>query len=780
MQYGHFDDSNREYVVTNHETPASWINYLGESDYCAILSHHAGGYSFYESPRWRRLTRMRFNSVPMDRPGRYFYLREAGEHWSLAYQPSPRKDAVYRTRIGLGYNVYEVERAGIRTSTRIFVPLGVPAEVAAVTIENTTDRTRELDLFSYVEFSFFHNDQDLSNYQYILYVARTEFKDDIASYWIRFNPNEIPRAFATTSLPVESFDLKRKAFIGRFRDEGNPIAVERGRCSNTTTLGDNPVAALHSKIRLSPGEKITGVYLLGIGDAMTVGKELKKRLCDPRHVEEEVAKLARHWEERLSPLSVETPDANTNRSINIWNIYQCHTTFNWSRSASFIEAGGRDGVGYRDTFQDILAVVHTSPARVRDKIKTMMRGQAKAGFVVHHFQPLTLDEDKKKMNVEKTYICSDDHLWMTLAIPAYIKETGDTGVLDEKVDFLDGDEETILEHMMKALRFSHRSKGTHGILLGFGADWNDCLNFRNGGESIWTSLMFCRGLGEMIGLLRHLGRSELVTECETMRGSIGEALDQWAWDGEHFLRGFTGSGKKIGSRELPPTSAQIFLNTQSWAVFSGYALGDRGRQGMDKVKEKLASPYGIKLCHPPYTDHDPEIGAMGAFPPGLKENAGIFCHANTWAVIAEAMLGRGDRAFEYYKSYLPMERNDDIDRYEIEPYVYAQFICGPDHPEFGMGRNAWLSGTASWSYVAATQYLLGVRADYEGLVIAPALPTAWSGFTMRRTVRGKKCVIRVSRGAEKGIVVAGKRVRGDLVPYDLLGADGENAITVTI
>ncbi len=731
----------------------------------------------------RRLTRLRFNSLPAERPGRYFYLREAdGRFYSVASQPAPRKDARYTTRIGLGYNVYEMDAGDVRTSTRIFVPLGEALEVAEVTVENLTDRARELDIFSYVEFAFWRNDQDLINFQYILYTCRMGFVDDVIDYGIVFDYGSGPKAFATTSLPVESFDTDREVFMGYCHSESDPGAVIDGKCRNSLAEGGNPIAALHSKVKLKPRETVKAVYLLGVGDAATEGREIRARCGNAAYVEEEFGKLKRYWGEKLTALQVDIPDENAKRNVNIWNPYQCHVTFNWSRSASFTEAGGRDGIGYRDTFQDMLAVCHTSADRTREKILTMMRGQAREGYVIHHFQPLTLKQAPESLP-EREALCSDDHLWMLLAVPAYIKETGDAGVLEERAPYLDEGEGPVTEHLLEALRFSHSAKGAHGLSLIMRADWNDCMNVKWGGESIWTSFLFYRALGDMIELARFVGREEIVSECESMRRELHEALDRHAWDGEYFLRAFTEKGERIGSSEN--VEGQVFLNAQTWAVFSGYAPGERGGRAMDVVKERLATRYGIKLLAPAYGSYEETIGAVTTFPKGLKENGGIFAHANTWAVIAEALLGgetagRGDRAFEYYSAYLPMNRNDEAEVYEVEPYVYAQFTASDESPHFGMGRNPWLTGTAAWSYVAMTQYVLGIRPEYDGLRIAPVIPRAWPGFTMDRTVRGRRCHIEVNRTGERGITLNGEPVEGDVVPYERLKAGEANRIVACL
>lgn len=785
MRYGYFDDQKREYVIENPKTPMSWVNYLGTADYCGIISNNAGGYAFYRSPKTGRLLRFRFNSIPMDRPGRYIYIRDNddGDYWSASWQPvgKPLEEFKNVCRHGLGYTIFTGEYKGITSNYRVFVPVDKPIEFWEVELTNNSDRERDLSLFTYAEWCFWDMDQDLSNFQYILYTCRMGYEKDIIDYSIRLWPNHTPKGFMASILPVESFDTDRDEFIGLYRNEGNPLAVERGRCSNSIALGGNPCGSVQNRLILKPGDKKYALYIVGIGDAATFGAECKKIYSDRKKVEEDFLKLQEYWKQRLSKLTCSTPSAEINSMLNIWNQYQCHTTFNWSRSASFNEAGGRDGLGYRDTNQDTLGVVHSIPALVRDKLTDLLKGQLSCGAAMHSVQPLTWKQGKHNIPPENR-IYSDDHLWLLVSIPAYLKETGDMKYLEEIVPYADQGVDSVYNHLKKALEFSWGKRGPHGLLLGLAADWNDCINLKGQGESIWSTFLYYLGLNEFIALAGRLGEVADAAHFKAYRDEIKKNIEKHAWDGKWFLRGYLDSGKKLGGEESE--QAKIFINSQTWAVIAGVADRDRLVQAMDSLNELLATEHGIVKNYPAYREHILEVGAITDFPPGLKENAAIFCHTNTWAVMAEGILGRGDRAFEYYLSFLPAAKNEIADIYTMEPYVYSQFITGKEHPyKFGRARNSWLTGTASWSFVAVTQYILGLRADYDGLIIDPTIPRDWEGFEATREFRGKSFTIKVSNPHRvcHGVVkmtVNGEPVVGNKIPLDKMKE--RNLVEVTL
>jgi N,N'-diacetylchitobiose phosphorylase len=749
MRYGHFDDKNNEYVIERPDTPASWVNYLGTDEYCAIVSNNASGYGFHKSPKSGRLLRFRFNSVPTDRPGRYFYLKDAddGDTWSVTWQPvakpfvtpgQPQKDgeANYQCAHSPGVSRFTCSYKGIEAELRAFVPLGKSAEVWSLSLKNGPTK-RTLDLFGYVEWCFWHIQQDAMNFQYILYTCRMAEVEGIIDYSLRLWPLEEPKGYFASTERVESFDTDRDAFLGNYRHEGQPIAVERGRCSNSRAVGGTPCGALHHRITLEPGEEKIITFIAGVGDAATEGKMVRDSYNRPGAVDAGIAEVRAYWAKRLSSYTLSTPDAAINSMGNIWNQVQCHTTFNWSRSASFNEAGGRDGLGFRDSCQDVLGVVHAIPDAVKAKLKDLLRAQHSFGAAMHHVQPLTWTQGPH--NITKPHF-SDDHLWLLIAVPAYIRETGDSRFLAESVEFADEGSGTVYQHLLSAIEFSLGQRGPHGLCLGLAADWNDCLNLKGRGETIFSTYLLLRAIRELTTVLEEFpeaspNASVDLKKLAAARDEVITAIAEHGWDGEWFLRGYVDSGKKLGSRES--VGSTIFLNAQSWAVLSDAADKDRLIQAMDSVHKHLATEHGAVLNSPSYVDHDAEVGAITTFPGGLKENGGIFCHANTWPVVAEAMLGRGDKAYQLYRAFLPAAKNDGADLYSMEPYAYAQFIVGKDHPDkFGRARNSWLTGTATWAFVALSQYILGVRADYRGLIVDPQGPSGWPEFSVTRVYRG--------------------------------------------
>jgi N,N'-diacetylchitobiose phosphorylase len=803
MRYGYFDDEAREYVIERPDTPMSWVNYLGTDQYCAIVSNNAAGYAFHRSPKSGRLLRFRFNSVPMDRPGRYFYLRDAedGDYWSLSWQPvaKPLDQARYVCAHGAGVTRFESSYKGIEGAMRAFVPVGENAEVWEVTLTNKDSRPRKLGLFGYAEWCFWHMNQDAFNFQYILYTCRMGLEDGIVDYTVRLWPFEEPKAFFASSLPITSFDTDREVFLGGYRHEGQPLSVERGRCFDSVAVGGTPCGALHSDIELQPGETLRAVFVIGVGDAKTKGRELRERFSAPGAVDAELERVRAYWDERLSSLTLETPSPEVNSVGNIWNQIQCHTTFNWSRAASFNEAGGRDGLGFRDTAQDTLGVVHAIPELVKGKLTDLLKAQYSFGAAMHHVQPLEWKQGPH--NVAAQHF-SDDHLWLLLAIPAYIRETGDFAWLDELVPYADEGRASVYDHLKRAIDFSWSKRGPHGLCLGLAADWNDCLNLRGQGETMFSSFLLLRGLRELIALAERLpntpARKHDLEQYGRLRDKLLATIAEHAWDGDWFLRGYLDSGRKLGSHESQGST--IFLNAQSWAVLADAAPRDLLVRAMDSVHEHLATPHGIVLNSPSYTEHDAEVGAITTFPGGLKENGGIFCHANTWAVIAEAELGRGDKAFELYRSFLPAAKNDTADLHSMEPYAFAQFVTGKDHPHrFGRARNSWLTGTATWAFVSLTQHILGVRADYDGLVVAPVLPESWEGFRMVRKFRGATYEISVTQVAASqrmtqnearsaqlfvdGVPLAGNKVplapAGSVVKVELMLGASETPLAAT-
>jgi N,N'-diacetylchitobiose phosphorylase len=769
MQYGYFDREKKEYVITNPETPTPWINYLGSDKYCALVSNNAGGYSFYLSAKSGRFMRFRYNNLPMDRPGRYLYLRDnaSGDFWSASWQPVAKSLSEYRTecRHGLGYTTITSVYRNIETETTYFVPLGENLEIWQCTIKNKTDRPTDLSVFSYAELAVWDALNDLTDFQYFLNVVRNSLVPETEI--LDFDVGVIvtqgrPRVFAFCSRPLAGFDGDRDVFIGPHHSEANPAAVIAGRSFDSQARGGNACASFQTNITLAPGEEKSMVFVIGVGNALEEGVRYKKKYSCLVNVKTEFHKLKTHWANLLSPFACLTPDAIMNDTLNVLNPYQAHTTFNWSRSASYYESGtNRDGLGYRDSNQDALAVVAAVPERVRERILSLAGAIYKSGCATHTFQPLS---------GEGTGGCdySDDHLWPLLTVSAYIKETGDTAVLDEEIPyFYDKTLDTLFAHLDRTIAYSLSRRGAQGLCLGLRADWDDTLNLSGQGESVWTSEMLCLAItifGELADLTKN---KKMANKYEAAKKELVDAIRQYAWDGAWFLRAYTGSGKKVGSSENK--YGRIFLNPNTWAVLSGVAAREQAITAMDSVRKLLACDFGLMALSPAFRSFDPELGAITLYPPSLKENGSVFSHTNPWAIMAEAMLGRGELAFKYYQSLAPLSMNGRADIRKTEPYVYTQFLAGTEHQHPGEAKNSWLTGSASWAYVAGTQYILGIRPDYHGLGIDPCIPASWDGFSVRRKYRGTTYDITVKNPHHvckgiQAISVDGKKIDGNILP----------------
>lgn len=771
MRFGFFDDQNREYVIERPDTPMPWINYLGEGEYCSIISHNAGGYSFRKSPGHGRLLRYRFNSVPHDRPGRYIYLRNSqGDYWTNSWVPvqKPLSEQKITCRHGLGYTTIQSSYKGIESKALYFVPQDENLEIWKFTIKNTTNKDEVFDIFGYAEFGVpeFSHETDLQAY---LYYSMSSYENNVAAVHMNRARWDCQNGYFTTIDDVQSFDTDREKFFGMWHSESDPIAVINGKCSGSCHNGDNSCAALHIRIPLKAGEERTTAFILGagvpLGNPLQDGQNARAKFTLQK-IDEEFAQLKSKWESRVKHFSCSTPDENTNRTASIWGPYQAHINFKWSRSASFIEAGGRDGYGFRDTMQDIIGAVHTSPEKAKDLFLTLLKGQDSNGAAERSIQPLTLETGK---GVIVKQVRSDDHLWILTALSAYLRETGDMAILDTKVPYLNEGEGTVYEHAKKALDFSESKKGARGLLLSLLCDWNDSLSglWRKNGESVFVSLQYVAVLNDFIKIAKLYNKDKDVEEAQRRKQLMIDTINEQAWDGEWYARAILDNNERVGSKINK--EGTIYVNPQSWAILSGCADLERGRMAMDSVKKHLATDYGVMLCTPPYTKVDWSVGGVTMFPPGLKENAAIFCHPNPWAVIAETILRRGDQAYEYFKAFMPARMNDNAELRQVEPYVYCQFIKGKADSLFGQGRNSWLTGTAAWSFIAATQYILGVRPDYNGLEIDPCIPSAWDKFSVSRIFRGAEYNISVKNpkglccGA-KALIVNGKTIEGNLVP----------------
>ena len=770
MQYGHFDNEKREYVIDRVDLPVSWTNYLGVKDLCVVVNHTAGGYMFYQSPEYHRVTRFRGNAVPMDRPGHYVYLRDAkdGDYWSISWQPvgKPLDQAKYTCRHGMSYTTYECDYKGIKASQTLMVPMDDAVELWDVRLKNTTDKERRLSVFSYCEFSFHHIMIDNQNFQMSLYCAGSSYDENIIEYDLFYE--EFGYQYFTSNVTPDGFDCLRDSFLGAYRTEDNPIAVEHGTCSGSHELGNNHCGSLQKDLVLAPGEEVRLIFMLGEGNR-EAGKKIREKYSDMANVDAAYAQLKDYWENKFAQLQIRTPNEGMNTLINTWNLYQAEVNIMFSRFASFIEVGGRTGLGYRDTAQDAMTIPHSNPEKCRQRIVELLRGLTTKGYGLHLFSPEWFDPDakkeKKKPFKSPTVIptvnandivygledaCSDDALWLVPSIIEYIKETGETGFADETVTYADGGEGTVYEHMKRILDFSAEQVGATGICKGLRADWNDCLNL-GGGESAMVSFLHYWAICHFLQLAEYLGRTEDVEKYQAMRERVGNVCNRELWDKEWFIRGITKNGKKIGTSE--DAEGKVHLESNAWAVLSGAADVEKGKRAMDSVDKYLFTPYGILLNAPSYTVPDDDIGFVTRVYPGLKENGSIFSHPNPWAWAAECVLGRGDRAMKFYNALCPYYQNNMIEIRQSEPYSYCQFVVGRDHTAFGRARHPFMTGSGGWAYFSATRYMLGIRPDFEHLTIDPCIPADWREFSAVRRWRGAEYDIHVENpdGVMKGV-----------------------------
>ena len=770
MQYGHFDNEKREYVIDRVDLPVSWTNYLGVKDLCVVVNHTAGGYMFYQSPEYHRVTRFRGNAVPMDRPGHYVYLRDAkdGDYWSISWQPvgKPLDQAKYTCRHGMSYTTYECDYKGIKASQTLMVPMDDAVELWDVRLKNTMDKERRISVFSYCEFSFHHIMIDNQNFQMSLYCAGSSYDENIIEYDLFYE--EFGYQYFTSNVTPDGFDCLRDSFLGAYRTEDNPIAVEHGTCSGSHELGNNHCGSLQKDLVLAPGEEVRLIFMLGEGNR-EAGKKIREKYSDMAKVDAAYAQLKDYWENKFAQLQIKTPNEGMNTLINTWNLYQAEVNIMFSRFASFIEVGGRTGLGYRDTAQDAMTIPHSNPEKCRQRIVELLRGLTTKGYGLHLFSPEWFDPDakkeKKKPFKSPTVIptvnakdivhgledaCSDDALWLVPSIIEYIKETGQTGFADETVTYADGGEGTVYEHMKRILDFSAEQVGATGICKGLRADWNDCLNL-GGGESAMVSFLHYWAICHFLQLAEYLGRTEDVEKYQAMRERVGNVCNRELWDKEWFIRGITKNGKKIGTSE--DAEGKVHLESNAWAVLSGAADVEKGKRAMDSVDKYLFTPYGILLNAPSYTVPDDDIGFVTRVYPGLKENGSIFSHPNPWAWAAECVLGRGDRAMKFYNALCPYYQNNMIEIRQSEPYSYCQFVVGRDHTAFGRARHPFMTGSGGWAYFSATRYMLGIRPDFEHLTIDPCIPADWREFSAVRRWRGAEYDIHVENpdGVMKGV-----------------------------
>ncbi|MBN1681564.1 MAG: glycosyl transferase [Anaerolineae bacterium] len=772
MRYGQLSPDQTEYVIERPDTPTPWINYISNSEgYCGIVSQSGGGFSFHKDPRDRRITKYRYNNVPVDRPGRYFYIkdRQDGVTWSPTWQPTRTNLDHYRCTHGQGYTTIEAAYKEIESRVTYFVPVKGSHEVWHLRLDNTGQHPRRFSIFAYSEYTLWCEPES-RNIQWSLHLTRGDFQDGFVTYnFIEPHPafdmaanadyvgDRPGLAYMTVvGAPIKDFDCVRDRFLGMYHSESDPQGIENGQLSNSILRGGNGCAALRVEVELAAGAGTNLIVLLGYADTLDQARQVKAHFANVQVVADELEQVKQSWRDYLSVFRVETPDAYLNAMINTWNQYQCKTTFDWSRYISFYENGEGRGMGTRDSSQDTLAVVAQMPDRVRARIiEIFSTVQLETGDCYHIFFPLL-------QKGELRYF-SDDTLWLVQMVYAYMCETGHLDFLNEMVPYAESDRvDSIYDHLKAALDFTAQHTGPHGFPLILTADWNDTLHLWmtcEHPESVLVAEFYVYALKQIALLAERLGKTAEAADFTTRAAEMVKRINTIAWDGAWYLRGY--GSKVIGTHKND--EAKLFLNPQTWAVISGAALPERALSAMDSVHAHLASADGIKAIWPTFQQYDQAYGLMSRYVPGRKEN-GIFAHANSWAIVAEALLGRGSRALDYYQKITPIYKNDQADVTGTEPYVYCQTIASDDSLTPGMGANSWLTGTAAWMFVAVTQYLLGVQPELDGLAIRPNIPDDWPGFTFSRRFRGCTYFIEVKRTGCQRITVDGAPITGCIIP----------------
>jgi cellobiose phosphorylase len=812
MKYGHFDDTSREYVITQPDTPLPWINYLGNEAYFGLISNTAGGYSFYKDARMRRLTRYRYNNSPLDIGGRYLYLRDnkSGKYWSPSWMPTKTKLDEYECRQGQGYTVITSKLNGIKSSTRYFVPLGESLEIWQTTLTNESASDADLSLFSAIEFCLWEANDDNTNFQRNYSIGQVEIVDDVIYHKTEYRERRDHFAYFACSEKLAGYDTQRETFLGAYNGWNEPAVVTAGKSGNSVAHGWQLVGSHHVNVKLQAGESKQIVFILGYQEnpkddkfdppgSQTINKKsaqkILKKYLQQANADKSFEELRDYWTMLLGKLQVNTPDEHTNRMVNIWNAYQCMVTFNMSRSASYFESGIGRGMGFRDSNQDLLGFVHMIPERARERILDLSATQLKNGGAFHQYQPLT-----KRGNNDVGSGFNDDPAWLVLGVSAYIKESGDWSILDELVQYEneEGTEKPLYEHLQRSIQYTLDRLGPNKLPLIGRADWNDCLNLncfsdtpgqsfqtttnKDGttAESVFIAGLFVLACQEMKGLAEHCKDKAEAEKVAKAAAEMEKTVWAAGWDGDWFRRAYDDFGRVLGSKEN--TEGRIFIEPQGICIMAGLGLENGNAiKALDSVAVHLATPHGIVLQQPAFSQYYLHLGEISSYPPGYKENAGIFCHTNPWIMIAEAMVGRGDNAFDYYKRINPSAREELGELHKCEPYVYAQMIAGKDAPTHGEAKNSWLTGTAAWNYSAITQSILGIQPTLEGLEVSPSIPASWDGFTATRVYRGVTYNITVENPKHVSKGVASVTVNGKQIEGSLIRADGKaKEVTVKV
>ena len=799
MKFGHFDDANKEYVITTPKTPLPWINYLGSNSFFSLISNTAGGYSFYKDAKLLRLTRYRYNNIPNDEGGRYYYIKEGNDVWSPGWQPVRAELDSYECRHGMGYTRITGQKNDLEASVLAFVPVNDTCEINRITLTNKGSAAKEFKLFSYIEFCLWNAMDDMTNFQRNLSTGEVEVIGSTIYHKTEYRERRNHYAVYSVNTDIDGFDTSRDEFLGAYRPTSDPQVVEEGQSHNSVASGWYPIGSHQINVSLAPGESKTFIFVLGYCEnpedekfeaPNVVNKKPAKALLDKYSTDAGVdaafKELNDTWESLLAKFTVKSSDDKLDRMVNIWNQYQCMVTFNMSRSASYYESGIGRGMGFRDSCQDLLGFVHLIPDRARQRIIDIASTQFEDGSAYHQYQPLT-----KKGNSDIGSGFNDDPLWLIAGTSAYLRETGDYSILDESVPY-DNDESkatSLFEHLTRSLNYIITHKGPHDLPLIGRADWNDCLNlncfskepgesFQTFGpsegpvaESVFIAGMFVKYGNEYADICDALGKADEAKRARDEVAKMTAAIEKDGWDGDWFVRAYDAEGKKVGSKECE--EGQIYIEPQGFCVLAGVGVENGlAKKALDSVKEKLDTKYGIVILQPPYTRYMLNLGEISSYPPGYKENAGIFCHNNPWVSCAETVIGRGDRAFEIYKKTCPAYLEEISEIHATEPYVYSQMIAGKDAKFFGQAKNSWLTGTAAWTFTNVSQYILGVYPTLNGLSVDPCVPKGFGDISISREYRGVKYNITVKNpnGVEKGVtslVVDGQTLTGTtVIPYD--------------
>ncbi len=794
MKYGYFDDSAKEYVIDTPATPLPWINYLGNDGFYSLVSNTGGGYCFYRDAKFRRITRYRYNNVPEDMNGRYYYINDAGTVWNPGYMPCRTELDDYRCRHGLGYTVLEGEKNGLRAALTLFVPIGETCEINYLKLKNSSASKKTIKLYSAIEWCLWNAVDDAQNFQRNLNTGEIEFEGSIAYHKTGYRERRDHYAFFSVNAPVHGFDTDRDSFLGRFGSWNAPEKVFSGVSGNSYACGWFPMAGHRIDVELGPNEEKTFIYIIGYAENppdqkweskdvinKTPAKEVVKRYSADRSVEIALDELHRYWDDLLSSFQLDSPDEKLNRMVNIWNQYQCMVTFNLSRSASYYESGTDRGIGFRDSCQDILGIVHLIPERARERILDLAAIQFEDGSTYHQYQPLT-----KRGNADIGSGFNDDPLWLIACVSAYIRETGDASILREPAPFNNktGSEQPLFEHLRRSVRFTLNHLGPHGLPLIGRADWNDCLNLNSfsnkpdesfqtcsniensNAESVFIAAMFALYGSEYSELCRRFGSPEEAEDIDFHVERMKKNIIMHAWDGEWFLRAYDAFGNKVGSRKCE--EGMIYIEPQGFCVMAGIGIEEGlAKTALYSARKHLLSEYGIEILYPSYTEYRKELGEITSYPPGYKENGSVFCQNNSWIGFAEAKLKNPNECFDVYARICPAYIENLSDIHRTEPYVYSQMIAGRSAKRCGEAKNSWLTATAAWSFIQASQAILGIRPNYDGLMIDPCIPLSISEYTVTRRFRGADYHITVHNGGRRQaeIEVDGEPVEGNTVPF---------------